>query len=128
MTSHEMAAMVGTGVLGALAVYQILLAAGLPLGRAAWGGKHKVLPRNLRIGSLAAVGILGIAGWMLLARAGLMAPGSESLAVRILAWTFAAYFGLNVAMNLASKSRIERLVMTPVAAVVVACFAIVALG
>ena len=128
MTSHEMAAMVGTGVLGALAVFQILLAAGLPLGRAAWGGRHRVLPRNLRLGSLAAVGILALAAWMLLARAGLVAPGGGSLVVRIVTWVFAGYFGLNVAMNLASRSRMERAVMTPVAAIVAACFAIVALS
>ena len=132
MTIHELAAMVGTGLLGALAVFQILLAAGLPLGRAAWGGKHRVLPRNLRIGSLAAVGILGIAAWMLLARAGLVVPGcgpgGAPLVVRIVTWAFAAYFGLNIAMNLSSKSRIERLVMTPVAAVLTACFVIVALA
>jgi hypothetical protein len=43
-------------------VFQVLLAAGLPLGHFAWGGQHRSLPRRLRIGSVMAVLIyLGLA-------------------------------------------------------------------
>lgn len=31
--------------------FQLLLASGLPFGEYAWGGKHRILPKNLRIGS-----------------------------------------------------------------------------
>jgi len=112
----------GLVLLGGLAIFQILLAVGFPLGRFAWGGKHRVLPGKLRISSLASVAILGVAAWILLARAGHVAPGSEPLVVRIIAWVFTGYFGLNVLMNLASKSRLERAIMTPVALLLAACF------
>src|SRR6185369_13186591 len=62
-------------VLGLLVVFQLLLAAGLPLGRAAWRGKYRVLPTGLRWASLAAAGVLGVAAWVVLARAGVVAPG-----------------------------------------------------
>jgi hypothetical protein len=39
-----------------------------------------------------------------------------------------AYFGVGVLANLASRSRPERLVMTPVAAVLCACCLVIALA
>lgn len=122
MGIREYAAWTGTVLLGGLAVFQLLLALGLPLGKAAWGGKHRILPSGLRLGSLAAVGILAAAAWVLLARAGLASPGSEVLVVRIAVWVLAVYFGLNVGMNLVSKSPMERAIMTPVSALLVVCY------
>lgn len=46
-----------TIVLLRLTVFQILLALGLPLGRAAWGGYHETLPAVLRVGSLVSAGL-----------------------------------------------------------------------
>ncbi|MBU1049140.1 hypothetical protein KKG90_03845 [Candidatus Bipolaricaulota bacterium] len=106
--------------------FQVLLALGLPLGKAAWGGEHRVLPANLRWASLAAVFILALAIWMVLARANLMPPGADPQVVRILAWLFSGYFTLNIAMNLLSKSSFEKLIMTPTAAILVVCYVIVA--
>jgi hypothetical protein len=120
------AALVATGILLVLICFQILLAAGLPLGKAAWGGEHRVLPTSLRIGSLVAVGILAVAGWIVLARAGRVAPGPRRLIVRIGTWLFAGYFVLNTFMNLLSQSSLERMIMTPTAALLAICFIIVA--
>ena len=44
-----------TVILAALAVFQLALAAGAPLGRFAWGGSHEVLPPRLRVGSLVSI-------------------------------------------------------------------------
>lgn len=122
MSIQEIAAWVGTGILAALIVFQILLALGLPLGRAAWGGRHRVLPSSLRLGSLAAVAILAVAAWILLARVGLVPPGADRPSVRIFAWVFASYFGLNVLMNLFSRSKIERAIMMPASALLFASY------
>jgi hypothetical protein len=126
MSTHKKAAIIATGVLVLLICFQILLAAGLPLGRAAWGGEYRVLPASLRWGSLLAVGILGLAGWMVLARAGLVVPGAGSRAVRIVIWILAGYFTLNFVMNLLSRSALERYIMTPVSGILVVCFILVA--
>ncbi|WP_233198142.1 hypothetical protein [Cryobacterium sp. Y50] len=42
-------------ILAFLAIFQLLLIAGLPLGRFAWGGQHAVLPTHLRIGSAVSI-------------------------------------------------------------------------
>jgi hypothetical protein len=114
-------------LLSLMTLFQLLLAAGLPLGQAAWGGQHRVLPRRLRYGSLAAAVILGFALWVILARASLVAPGPEPLWVRVASWAFAAYLALNTLGNLASKSRFERTVMTPATVFLAVCFIVVSL-
>ncbi len=125
MAISRVAAVVATCALILLIGFQTLLAMGLPLGKAAWGGEHRVLPASLRWASLAAVFVLALAAWMLLARAGLMPPGSDARIVRVLTWCFSGYFALNVVMNLLSKSTLEKMIMTPTAAILVACFFLV---
>jgi len=44
MTTAMLASVLAALVLSFVAVFQILLAVGLPLGKAAWGGTHRVLP------------------------------------------------------------------------------------
>ena len=54
-------------LLAGLAVFQIALAAGAPLGHLAWGGKHRVLPKGLRIASALSVGLYVLfrrRGWL----------------------------------------------------------------
>ena len=126
MNAQGIAAIVATTILVLLICFQGLLALGVPIGQAAWGGEHRVLPTNLRWASLAAVFILALAAWMVLARAGLMSPGADFLAVKIMTWVFTGYFTLNIVMNLLSKSSLERLIMTPAAVIIVLCFAWVA--
>ena len=126
MTIPQKAAIIAGAILVFLMTFQLLLAGGLPLGRAAWGGKHRVLPKKLRWASLAAFGVLGLACWAVLSRAGLLPPGSEPVWVRVSAWFFAGYMSLNTIGNIVSKSTLERIVMTPVAALLALCFTVVA--
>lgn len=128
MTFPQSAAVVATLLLGFGIVFQVLLAAGLPLGRAAWGGRYRVLPPKLRWGSALGALVLGAAAWIVLARAGLVAPGAGSAAVRVGTWVFTGFFALNTLGNLASKSRTERAVMTPITLLLFACFLVVALS
>ena len=127
MSMQQWVAIVATIVLGLVIVLQVLLAAGLPLGQAAWRGQYRVLPRALRWASLATVGVLGLAAWVVLARAGLVAPGAEAVAVQVATWVFAGFFCLNTLGNIASQSRVERYAMTPVTVLLVICFIVVAL-
>ena len=113
-------------VLGALAVFQLLLAFGLPLGRFAWGGQHEVLPTRLRVGSVVSVGVYVLIGWVLLARAGQVGGGHGFVGVA--AWVVAGFFLLGAAGNLASRSRPERVVMTPVTVLLVALTVVVAVA
>ena len=106
------AALVGTALLGCLAVFQVLLVAGAPLGRFAWGGQHTVLPRGLRIGSAVSVAVYGAIAVLMLQAAEVLAVLPDGV-VRIGMWVLTAYFALGVLMNAVSRSRAERLVMTP---------------
>ena len=49
------AAIIFTLLMAALALFQLTLVLGAPLGHFAWGGQHRVLPGGLRIGSLVAI-------------------------------------------------------------------------
>lgn len=124
----QFAAIVATILLAAIVGLQLLLAAGQPYGRAAWGGQHTVLPTKLRLGSLAAAGILSVSAWVILARSGLMAPFAENTVIRVATWVFAGFLCINTLGNLASKSAAERKVMAPATIVLALCFGFVALS
>ena len=126
--SVEFAAVLAVGITALLMCFQLLLAAGLPLGKAAWKGRYRVLPMKLRYASLAAVGLLGLSCWIVLARADLMSPGAAPLGVRAGVWIFAGYLSINTVGNAASSSMLERYVMTPVSALLAGCFLVVALS
>jgi hypothetical protein len=105
-------ALVGAVVLGCLAVLQLLLIAGAPLGRFAWGGQHVVLPSGLRVGSAVSIALYGVFALLMLQAAGAGTVLPRGL-VDVALWVLTGYFVLGVAMNVASRSRPERLVMTP---------------
>jgi len=108
----QTAAVAALVVLGLLAVFQVLLVAGAPLGRYAWGGAHEVLPRGLRVGSAVAVGLYAVIALVLLDGSGLTAvlPGRV---VDVGVWVAFAYFVVGIGMNAISRSRREAVVMTP---------------
>lgn len=122
MTSS--AAIAACVLLGALAVFQALLVCGLPLGRFAWGGQHEVLPTRLRVGSLVSMVIYVLIGWVIVTRAAQDSGGHGILGVAT--WVVAGFFLLGAAGNLASRSRPERFVMTPVAVLLCALTVVVA--
>jgi len=129
MTPRAFMAILGSVVLGLLIVFQMLLALGLPLGHLAWGGQHRILPPVQRWMSFAAVFILAFAGWMLLARAGVVPPGADVRWVHVISWVFAGYFSLNVLMNaFLTQSAMERFAMTPVSLLLVLCFVLVSVA
>ena len=111
----DIAAIAFCALLVALALFQLALAAGAPLGRFAWGGGHGRLPARLRIGSLVAIAIYAAFAAIVLERAGLvrLLPYAEIAGVGI--WVVVAYLATGVAMNAISRSKPERYTMTPLA-------------
>lgn len=101
-------------ILAGLALFQVALASGAPIGRFAWGGQHDVLPARLRVGSIVAIALYAIFAAIILQRAGTLAVLPEQVA-QIGIWVVAGYLALGVAVNAISRSRPERLVMTPTA-------------
>ena len=117
------AAVLACLLLAGLAVLQGLLAAGAPLGRFAWGGQHRVLPTGLRIGS-----VISIAAYVLFAVVLVAAARQVGGAVDVAARVLTGYSTVGIGLNAISRSRPERLVMTPVVVVLAACCLVVALG
>jgi hypothetical protein len=128
MTTATLASVLAALVLSFVAIFQILLVIGLPLGGAAWGGKHRVLPPRLRIASALSSLLLGLAAWIVLARTGLVTLPWQSSVVRVGTWFVFSFLTLNTVSNFVSKSRIERMVMTPVAFICSICLLVVALS
>lgn len=112
-----------------LFLFQVLLAVGVPLGKAAFGGASAALSPQLRAASaLSALLILG-AIWTVLARSGRIAAGRRARSIsRWLIWGFAALFSLSAFANFTSSSPWERFGWGPFAVGLVACCVIVALG
>lgn|ERR1017187_958277 len=121
-------ALVAAAGVAGMATFQILLAMGLPLGHAAFGGTNAVLPAKLRVASVISALLFVAAFYVVLARGGLFGVASESGPVRITIWVLAAIFGLSTLANIASRSRWERFLMAPVGLVLTACCVAVALG
>lgn len=122
------AAIIFTILMMGLAVFQSALALGAPLGHFAWGGQHRTLPRGLRIGSLVAIGLYALFSTIMLMRAGLFTPWPDAGWIERATWVVAAYMGLGVVVNAISRSRPERLTMTPLVAVLLVLTLVVALA
>jgi hypothetical protein len=106
----KIAAVVAALLLAVIIAFQMALALGAPLGKAAWGGQHQgVLPMRLRIFSgVAALVIYPFIVVAILDSAGVIdgdfLPGRSAQ----LMWLFVGLFTLGGIANLASRSRIER--------------------
>lgn len=117
-------------VLGALAVFQLLLIIGLPLGRFAWGGQSALLPARLRVGSAVSIVVYAAFALVALDRAELISvlPSPSIAVVAMAMWVIAAYLLFSVLPNLASKSKDERCVMVPVSVALAGLAFLIALG
>lgn len=115
------AALISAATHFAIAVFQIFLVAGKPWGEYAWGGQHHgVLSRPLRFGSAVSAVVLLSFTLINLCYAGIIVLPLPALTVLRLQWAIAVYAGLGTVMNAISRSRRERLLWTPVCAVLLA--------
>ncbi|MET1022376.1 MAG: hypothetical protein ABWX69_09290 [Arthrobacter sp.] len=128
MAFNELSAVVACAVLAGLAIFQAALAAGAPLGRMAWGGGHTVLPNKLRIASALSVALYALFAYTALAKADLAPALLNDTVTSASTWVLTAYFGLGIVMNGISRSKPERLIMTPTVLILTALFLILALN
>jgi hypothetical protein len=108
----------------ALLAFQVALAAGAPLGHAAWGGTHAHLSIAQRVGSAISVAFYAVA--ILGARR--RASGRQA---RRYSWStlgLVGILGLSALMNAASNSTWERYLLAPVALALAVLCAVVAYG
>ena len=126
-TPRVTAALVLTVLLAVLAMLQVALILGAPIGRFAWGGQHRVLPLRLRVGSAVSIVIYAFIALVALDRAGSVDvfPDAFSAAAT---WVLFAYFVLGIGMNAISRSKPERYTMAPLSLVLAVLSILVALS
>ena len=111
----------------AIAAFQVALALGAPLGRAAWGGSHVRLPMGLRLASAFAVVFWVLAALVVLGRVEFDVSPFPSTFARWGTWILVGLLPLGAVMNFASRSRWERFLWGPVALILAGLCLVVAL-
>ena len=123
----KVAAIVSVTLMAVVCIFQIALAFGAPLGKAAWGGRHQgVLPSGLRIAS-------GVAGFIVYPLIGVAVLDAAMLFEgrfllsndKAVMWGLAILFAVGALANLVSRSAIERW-WAPVSLTIGLCCAVVA--
>ena len=121
-----MFSILGPVIFGVIATMTVLVACGLPFGEFTMGGQHKILPKNLRVAAVISVAIQIFAMIIILQAGGFISLWFSFKVTKYICFFFAAYLSLNTIMNMISKSRKERFVMTPLSLIVGICFWITA--
>jgi len=86
-----------------------------------------VLPTRLRVGSAVALVLYALVALVIWGSAVQLSVPGGAAGADLGIWLLTAYFCVAVVLNAASRSRPERLLMTPVALVLAACCLVIAL-
>ncbi|MGN6985537.1 hypothetical protein ACTHSL_11290 [Neisseria sp. P0008.S010] len=121
-----MFSILGAVLFGIIAIMTVLVACGLPLGEFTMGGQHKILPEKLRVVAVISVAIQIFAMIIILQAGGFISLWWSFKVTKYICFFFAAYLSLNTIMNMLSKSRKEKYVMTPISLIAGICFWITA--
>ncbi len=121
-----MFSILGAGLFGVIAIMTVLIACGLPLGEYTMGGQHKILPKKFRLAAVLSVAIQIFAMIIILQAGGLLPLWFSFKITKYICFFFAAYLSLNTIMNMISKSKKEKYVMTPISLIAGICFWITA--
>ena len=122
-----MFSIIGAVLFGIIAVMTVFVACGLPLGEFTMGGQHKILPKKFRLASVVSVAIQIFAIIIILQAGGFIPLWLSFKVTKYICFFFAAYLSLNTIMNMISKSKKEKYVMTPISLIAGICFWITAL-
>ena len=113
-----MIAIIGASTFSVVIILSVLLICGLPLGELTMGGRYKVFPKKLRI-----VLVLQMFFVIIILQMGGIVPLWFSRNItKIICVIMAAYLSLNTVMNCISKSKKEKVVMTPLSLISAICF------
>ena len=121
-----MFSILGAVLFGIIATMTVLVVCGLPLGEFTMGGQHKILPKKFRVMAVISVAIQIFAMIIILQAGGFIPLWLSFKVTKYICFFFAAYLSLNTIMNMISKSRKERYVMTPLSLIATICFWITA--
>ena len=121
-----MFSILGAVLFGVIVIMTVLVACGLPLGEFTMGGQHKILPKKFRVMAVISVAIQVFAMVIILQAGGFISMWLSFKVTKYICFFFAVYLSLNTIMNMISKSRKEKYVMTPLSLIAGICFWITA--
>ena len=121
-----MFSILGAVLFGVIAIMTVLVACGLPLGEFTMGGQHKILPKKFRVMAVISVAIQIFAMIIILQAGGFISLWLSFKVTKYICFFFAAYLFLNTVINMISKNRKEKYVMTPLSLITGICFWITA--
>jgi hypothetical protein len=116
------ASLVGACAFSIVIILSVLIICGLPLGELTMGGQYKVFPKKLRMVLVSQLLLQIFFVITILQMGGYLPMWFSYKTTRIILIVMAVYLSLNVLMNLASKSKKERLIMTPLSLIAAICF------
>ena len=120
------AAIIAVVLFTGMSVFQLLLVLGLPFGRLAYGGKYEKLPSKMKIISLIGIVIFIFTSLSVLERAEIIIIFNNLMFVTVVVWIIAVYLTFITIMNAISKSKWEKLIMTPISlTLAICCFIVV---
>ena len=108
-------------------VLSFLIICGLPLGGLTMGGQYKVFSKKLRIILVIQLILQTFFVVIILQTGGFIPLWFSDNTTKIICIAMAIYLSINTVMNIISKSRKEKYVMTPLSAITAVCFWITAL-
>ncbi|HUW13652.1 MAG TPA: hypothetical protein VM537_28270 [Anaerolineae bacterium] len=114
LSSGRMAANAATVLFAVVIILQLLLAAGILPVTMAWGGRQHTLTLPLRIASLASAVVLALLAYVIRRRVGLVGGFPIPTATKVVSWVAAAFMAFNTVTNLASTSKAEKALFTPI--------------
>ena len=117
-----MAAIIGACAFSIVIVLSILIIIGLPLGELTMGGQYKVFPKKLRIVLFTQLFLQVFFVIIILQMGGIIPLWFSYDVTRIISICMSIYLSLNALMNLVSKSKKERYIMTPLSLIAAICF------
>lgn len=124
----SIAAWIYVVTIGATVLFQIGLAAGMPWGAAAMGGRYPgTFPRQMRIAALAQAAILTGLAAIVAVRAGILVAGWFD-ASRTLVWVVVVIAAISVILNWSTPSKLERRIWGPITTVMLICSIVVAVN
>jgi len=91
------------------------------------GGKHKIMPKEMRAACLISVCVQLMAVVFLLQAGNVISISLIAPVAKVVCYFFAFYLFVNTIMNALSKSKKEKAVMTPLSFIAAICFLITAL-
>ena len=121
-----MFSILGAVLFGVIVTMTVLVACGLPLGEFTMGGQHKILPKKFRVVAVILAAIQVFAMIIILQAGGFISLWLSFKLTKYICFFFAIYLSLNTIMNMISKSRKEKYVMTPLSFIAGICFWITA--